>query len=193
MNLKNNNSGFTLVELMVVVAIIGILSAVAIPNFRSYQAKAKTSEAKLALSNIYTAEIAFSNDYDLYGTCIKFMGVSAPVGYDTQNNVTATNQNYFAYGFAAHTPAQTAAATEAAGCNVAGAVAFYQAGRSANSLAFPTAVAVTGQTIVVDNAAANGPTFLAGAVGRVSTDVNDGLAEFTINQNKSVVTHNAGY
>ena len=42
-------SGFTLVELMVVVAIIGLLSAVAIPNFKKYQAKSKISEAKLQL------------------------------------------------------------------------------------------------------------------------------------------------
>lgn len=45
--------GFTLVELMVVVAIIGLLSAVAIPNFKKYQAKAKTSEAK-PLCHIYS-------------------------------------------------------------------------------------------------------------------------------------------
>ena len=87
-NLKNN-SGFTLVELMVVVAIIGILTAVAIPNFKSYQAKAKTSEAKLALSGIYNAELALMGDFDTYGTCLDTMGISAP------------SNNYYAIGFQA--------------------------------------------------------------------------------------------
>ena len=52
----NNQSGFTLVELMIVVAIIGVLSAVAVPNFKKYQAKAKSSEAKVQLAAAYTAE-----------------------------------------------------------------------------------------------------------------------------------------
>ena len=43
---ESKEKGFTLVELMVVVAIIGLLSAVAIPNFQKYQARSKTSEAK---------------------------------------------------------------------------------------------------------------------------------------------------
>ncbi len=72
-SLKRQN-GFTLVELMVVVAIIGLLSAVAIPNFKKYQAKSKISEAKLQLSSLYTAQSAFFSDFNMYGQCLRYMG-----------------------------------------------------------------------------------------------------------------------
>ena len=54
--------GFTLIELMIVVAIIGILAAIAIPNFLAYQAKSKQSEAKVALGAIFTSAIAYSSE-----------------------------------------------------------------------------------------------------------------------------------
>jgi len=48
----NNKKGFTLIELMIVVAIIGILAAVAIPAFLNYIARSKTSEVPNMLKNV---------------------------------------------------------------------------------------------------------------------------------------------
>lgn len=58
--------GFSLVELMVVVAIIGILAAIAIPAVSKYMAKARQSEAKTNLSSLYTAEKAFFAEFNTF-------------------------------------------------------------------------------------------------------------------------------
>lgn len=68
-NIKNNQKGFTLIELMIVVAIIGILAAIAIPNFLNYQLKSKTAEAKTNLGSIKTAQEAYRAENDVYIVC----------------------------------------------------------------------------------------------------------------------------
>ena len=65
---KFKQKGFTLIELMIVVAIIGILAAIAIPNFLNYQARAKTSEARANLKGIFTSEISYFSEFNLYST-----------------------------------------------------------------------------------------------------------------------------
>ncbi|MBI3622114.1 MAG: prepilin-type N-terminal cleavage/methylation domain-containing protein, partial [Nitrospirae bacterium] len=58
--------GFTLIELMIVVAIIGILAAIAIPNFLRFQAKSKQAEAKTNLGAIGTTAESYRAERDFY-------------------------------------------------------------------------------------------------------------------------------
>lgn len=67
--------GFTLIELMIVVAIIGILAAIAIPNFLKFQCKSKTSEAKEMLKGIYTANVAYQGETDYFTNLFYLFGL----------------------------------------------------------------------------------------------------------------------
>lgn len=64
--LIRTQKGFSLVELMVVVGIIGLLAAIAVPQFAKFQARARQSEAKALLSTIFTAEKTFFSEWNGY-------------------------------------------------------------------------------------------------------------------------------
>ena len=61
-----SKKGFTLIELMIVVAIIGILAAIAIPNFLRFQAKSRQSEAKTNLGGIFTAQTSYFAEHNTF-------------------------------------------------------------------------------------------------------------------------------
>ena len=61
-----NKKGFTLVELMIVVAIIGILAAIAIPNFVAMQYRAKRAEVPSNVDGIKTAQLAYDAAFDVF-------------------------------------------------------------------------------------------------------------------------------
>jgi len=72
-----SQKGFTLIELMIVVAIIGILAAIAIPNFLTYQLKSRQAEAKTNLQAIKTSEVAFQAERGCYVGMVVEVGQAA--------------------------------------------------------------------------------------------------------------------
>ena len=82
---RKSEHGFSLVELMIVVAIIAILAAIAIPSFMRFAMKSKTSEATGNLSAIRTAEESYKAENDVYlpaagtpGAWVPGAGASTP-------------------------------------------------------------------------------------------------------------------
>ena len=64
--MKSVQQGFTLIELMIVVAIIGILAAVAIPAYQDYTARAQVSEAMTSMSSLKTTITEIYNDEGVF-------------------------------------------------------------------------------------------------------------------------------
>lgn len=188
--------GFTLVELMVVVAIIGLLSAVAIPNFKKYQAKAKVSEAKLQLSALYMAETSFFSDFNTYAQCLKYMG------YDPSPEVST---RYYAIGWSAATAVPAAAYTAAsnAGLNTVATTGCSSTATTAEGLHYPpgrgagASISAVGDLTHGAFDGTNGLTFTASAVGVIdgSKTTNALSSALTVNEAKRimVVTSREGY
>jgi type IV pilus assembly protein PilA len=184
-----SNKGFTLVELMVVVAIIGILSAIAIPNFKTYQAKAKTSEAKIQLASIYQAEIAIQSDFDSFATCLKDAGYIAPA-----------QDNYYALGFPADVVAANNIVIANGGtCNTGnfGYPAKKKVGNVAMQITDLSSVSPLGFTngLAAPTVAATGSAFAAGAIGVIDTSkiLATAADAWAIDENKTLKHIRTGY
>ncbi|HSW73535.1 MAG TPA: prepilin-type N-terminal cleavage/methylation domain-containing protein [Candidatus Limnocylindria bacterium] len=97
--------GFSLIELMIVVAIIAILAMIAVPNFMKFLAKAKRAEVYMNLSSIYAAEKAYWAEHGTYSSVLSGPGGIGwkPEGYKGGG---AQEKFYYTYGFGTGTEGQ---------------------------------------------------------------------------------------
>jgi len=80
--------GFTLVELVIVIVIVGILSVVAVPIYRGYTRKAMATEGKALLGTIQTSEKVYFAEYAAFRTV-------ATTSFDAELDVDARANKYF--------------------------------------------------------------------------------------------------
>ncbi len=169
--LPKSRKGLTLVELLIVVAIVGVLSTVGIPTYRKLVAKARKSEAKVGLSGVYTVEAAFFSEYNSYGNNLKQMGFEYPGG----------SAAIYAIGFpttacAVNTTIQPTAASAVTGINGSFNAYF---NTSTSQMTFGR----TGGVCVLGNSLADGTAYNASATGAIlggsntSSDTTNGCAK----------------
>ena len=174
-----NSSGFTLVELMVVVAIIGILSAIAVPNFKKYQAKSKQSEAKIQLAALYQTEVSAQADYNTYATCI------VDLGYEQ------SPKGYYWIGFSDHYTTGNSAITSppySAPCSSASGVSPSQVLKVQLPLVVLADLPIAGSAATTSSVL-----FKAGAAGQISSTTPVVIDKWTIDQAKSLVNSTQGF
>jgi type IV pilus assembly protein PilA len=147
--------GFTLIELMIVVAIIGILAAIAIPNFIKFQARSKQSEVKSNLKAVFTAEKAYYQEKDTFSNYVGAIGFSPERG----------NRYTYDLGGTVFTNRQSATETfDAAGKDT---------GVSADTFKFGTTSGISATmttTITASVTAGNTGYFAAAAAGNIDND-----------------------
>ncbi len=158
-----NEEGFSLIELMVVVAILGILATIAIPNFQRFQARARQKAGQALLSGYYQAMKATHAEFTYY------YGDFVSIGYKPEGEVA-----YRLVGANdGSAPAAVGMTTEAAciATNVACATAGYSGWTEGLSVSAPTGSSTTTRNAFLAHAAA---------------DLNGAAAdEWSIDQNKA--------
>lgn len=174
-----NNKGFSLVELMVVVAIIGILAAIAVPNFQRFTAKSKQSEAKSNLSAIYAAERSFFAEWN------QFVGGFGDIGYLPQG-MLRYNHGFSATVVRPPAPYPTNPGVAPADINTGVAAVCGLTGNINAATGCGVIIVPNAPGAIAGAAVTNGPpAFLAQARGDIDGDAT--IDTWTIDQNKTML------
>jgi type IV pilus assembly protein PilA len=169
------SGGFTLIELMIVIAIIGILAAIAIPNFLKFQCRAKQSEPKASLAAFFTAEKSFFAEYNTYGTdlvSVDWIPDGSPL------YIYGMSQTFPAAGSVASLNTWDPTRNNTMNAGVIAVPARYSTAKTKD---------LAGAQLVVGDlptTAVSGQDFTAGAAGDIDTDPGISLDQWVMNSQK---------
>ena len=191
-----NETAFTVIELVVTLALLGILTTIVSINFLKYAARARQAEAKLCLSGIYAAEKTFFPEYSTYSACL------AELGY-----IPEGNKRYYSTGFSSQAAtANTCGPEGGKSCTIynfeddsdciasdalpSDPVSSSDIGYAAN-LNMNSALLPISGSASLDSSSVSSNAFTANAYGAVSTS---NIADiWTINHLKHIINTQVGY
>jgi type IV pilus assembly protein PilA len=203
--LKMTKDGFTLVELMIVVAIIGVLASIAVPQYSKFQAKSRQSEVRIQLGATYTVEQSFAAENSTYTLCLGQTGYNRDgtkfyytIGFDDTSAGATTSCQPGAAGVGACTVYQwqfdntvtPAAYAAGATCSVAPLSTQFPANIAEPGNSPTTQAYLTGSGAAITSSI-SGSTFVIGGAGFILSKAAkaDG---WTIDNNKQILNTQSG-